>query len=148
MVREVKEDMLSEALDMVRKTFDEDLAPGYTEEGRQTFYSFLEAIADGSAGDVKLWYYMLDDIVAGVFAIRGGSHIALCFTDKAYRRKGIGKELFETVKTILMAQLKQEMTVNADVGAADFYRSLGFCQTAAEQTENGISYIPMSYRIM
>lgn len=80
----------------------------------------------------------------GVIATRSqGSHIALFFVDGQYHRQGIGRRLFEAVLENSGAEV---ITVNSAPFATEVYHKLGFIDTGAERTDDGIRYTPMKYQ--
>lgn len=126
------------ALDLVWKVFLEYEAPDYTQEGIDEFY---KSIHDESYLSVLSAYgAFLNDELVGVIATRnGGKHIALFFVNGKYHRQGIGKQLFQTVRT-------DKMTVNSSPYAVPIYSKLGFEAVNTEQVVNGLRFTPMELR--
>ncbi len=148
---EIEEQQLAAALSLVLDVFLEFEAPEYCEEGVAEFkrYIELDAIREKlDTDELQMWVCLLDSIVTGVIALRPPCHVSLLFVDKRYHRQGIARALFEH----MLAHVKEnteftEITVNSSPYAAGFYRRMGFADTDAEQTVNGIRFIPMKRNI-
>jgi predicted GNAT family N-acyltransferase len=152
-IKEVSKNDLKQALDLVNNVFSEFVAVDYSEQGNCTFQNYLETkydevSADMQTGSKKLWGHYQDSKIIGVIATRDISHIALMFVDKQYHRKGIARQLFDTV----LAELKNKadithITVNSSPYAAKVYERLGFKKTDEQQEKDGIIYVPMAYSL-
>lgn len=73
------------------------------------------------------------------------SHISLLFVKKAYHRKGIAKELVNTIKDLCKNQGTNSITVNSSPYAVDVYRRLGFKNTDSEKILCKIRFTQMIY---
>ena len=82
------------------------------------------------------------DSLVGTLCMREPQHIGGFFVKSDYHRKGIGRDLFHTMRRDYD---KQEFTVNSSPYAVEVYRHLGFEEMDQEQTVNGIRFIPMKY---
>lgn len=132
-----------EALSLVWDVFLEFEAPEYSEAGVNEFYKSIHD--EAYLQQLCMYGAFLDDKLAGVIATRNeGSHIALFFVDGKLHRQGIGRELFEVVKSSCNSD---KMTVNSSPYAVSVYAKLGFCQTDKEQVENGVRFTPMELRL-
>lgn len=139
-IRKIGETEREAAVHLIDSVFMRFEAPDYSSEGVQTFYQsalnneeFLRRLTMYGAYE--------NDTLVGVIATRsGGSHIAFFFVDGAYHRQGIGKKLFLRA---LADCPTNTLSVHSSPYAAEVYHRLGFVDTAAEQTENGIRYTPM-----
>ena len=150
MIKEVDKNDLKQALDLVNEVFSEFVAVDYSEQGNKTFEDYLKIKYDEMSSDIetghkKLWGYYQNDEIIGVIATRDISHIALMFVDKRHHRKGIARQLLNTV----LAEIKDNanttrMTVNSSPYAAPAYERLGFVKTDEQQEKDGIIYIPMA----
>ena len=83
------------------------------------------------------------DSLIGTLSMREPQHIGGFFVKSDYHRKGIGRDLFNTMRRDYD---KQEFTVNSSPYAVEIYRHLGFEVMDQEQTVNGIRFTPMKYR--
>ena len=150
MIKEVDKNDLKEALDLVNEVFTEFVAVDYSEQGNKTFDDYLKIKYDEMSSDIetghkKLWGYYQNDEIIGVIATRDISHIALMFVDKRHHRKGIARQLLNTV----LAEIKDnanitQMTVNSSPYAVEAYERLGFAKTDEQQEKDGIIYVPMA----
>ena len=150
MIKVVDKTDLKQALDLVNEVFTEFVAVDYSEQGNKTFEDYLKIKYDEMSSDIetghkKLWGYYQNDEIIGVIATRDISHIALMFVDKRHHRKGIARQLLNTV----LAEIKDnanttQMTVNSSPYAVEAYERLGFVKTDEQQEKDGIIYIPMA----
>jgi GNAT superfamily N-acetyltransferase len=70
----------------------------------------------------------LDGRVIGVVEVRSTGRVAelaKLFVEPAKLRTGVGRTLFEWAKTAAIALGANVLTIDADPGAADFYRRMG-----------------------
>ena len=142
LVREIKREEIEKALCLVWKVFQEYEAPDYTKEGVEEFY---KSIHDESYLSRLCWYgaFVQSELV-GVIATRNeGTHIALFFVNGKYHRQGIGKQLFQTIKS---KNNENKMTVNSSPYAVSIYHKLGFKDTDIEQAVNGLRFTPMELK--
>lgn len=141
-IREIKENETEEALNLVWKVFQEYEAPDYTKEGVNEFYKSIHD--EKYLSMLSLYGAFVQNKLIGVIATRNnGTHIALFFVDGKYHRKGIGKQLFQTV---LKKCNSDKMTVNSSPYAVSIYHKLGFQDIDTEQVVNGLRFTPMEFR--
>lgn len=140
---------LKNALDLVWTVFEEFEAPEYSEEGIEEFRKFIQytyIVEKFDKGELCFWGCMDGDDLTGVIATRGMSHISLLFVKKEYHRRGMARELFQTVKERCEnLNSISRITVNSSPYAVEIYHRLGFVDTGIEQTVNGIRFTPMEY---
>lgn len=138
-VRELRKDEYDAALVLAWEVFQTFEAPDYAPQGGETFYTAIHD-PDYLAG-LRIYGGFKDGTLIGILATRGdGSHIALFFVRDVYHRQGIGRQLFHRA---CQDNPSGQVTVNSSPYALEVYRHLGFCQTAVEQTADGIRYTPM-----
>ena len=135
-IRQLKKEETEDALALVLRVFLRFEAPDYTDEG---VGEFRKTLLDKSYLDaLTLYGAFCGKELIGVIATRNaGKHIALFFVDENYQRRGVGRRLFEAVRT-------EKMTVNSSPFAVPVYQRLGFTATAPEQTVNGLRFTPMA----
>lgn len=151
-IRNVKIDEFDSAISLVLKVFMEFEAPEYSDEGVETFRSFVlseeyrQEFIEGQRLFLGCFY---KNILVGIIAMRDISHICLLFVDKNFHRRGIATSLFYRVLEILKEANEEieEITVNSSPYGAGFYHSVGFVDKEGVQTRDGITYLPMVYRI-
>ena len=146
--REIKQEELSETLDLVRKVFDEFEAPYYSEEGVASFYAFIdmdnmsEQYTNGS-----LYFYgcFVDNILVGMIAVKDFVHISLLFVDKQYHKQGIARNLFDHIIQVCREKnpCLKVITVNSSPYAVEVYHKFGFFDVSSEQVVDGIRFTPM-----
>ena len=129
-------DETQSALQLVWEVFQEFESPDYTQEGINEFYKSIHD--ENYISMLTMYGAFLSGELVGVIATRNnGRHIALFFVDGKYHRQGIGKQLFEAVRT-------DKMTVNSSPYAVGIYRKLGFKAVDDEQSVNGLRFTPMT----
>ncbi len=129
-------DETQSALQLVWEVFQEFESPDYTQEGINEFYKSIHD--ENYISMLTMYGAFLNGELVGVIATRNnGRHIALFFVDGKYHRQGIGKQLFEAVRT-------DKMTVNSSPYAVGIYRKLGFKAVDEEQSVNGLRFTPMT----
>ena len=134
-IRELAKEENGTALDLAWEVFLEFEAPDYAPEGAQAFYASIHA--PDYLAQLRICGAFEGSALIGMLAARsGGAHIALFFVRGAYHRQGVGRQLF--LRTCGENPTGQ-MTVNSSPYAVEVYRRLGFCETDAEQTTDGIS---------
>ena len=138
-IRPLVEEEIGAALDLAWEVFKEFEAPDYAPQGAKAFYASIHAPA--YLAQLRIYGAFAGDALLGILATRSsGTHIALFFVRGAYHRQGVGKQLFLRA---CQESPAEQMTVNSSPYAVEIYRRLGFCETDAEQTLDGIRYTPM-----
>lgn len=123
------------ALNLVWEVFLEYEAPDYTQEGVDEFYKSIHD--ENYLSMLSVYGAFSSGKMIGVIATRNnGKHIALFFVDGKYHQQGIGKQLFQAVRT-------DKMTVNSSPYAVAVYRKLGFEAVNTEQVITGLRFTPM-----
>jgi GNAT superfamily N-acetyltransferase len=140
-IEKINAENREKALTLVLSVFMQYEAPDYSENGIQTFTSFMNN--KESITKLEMYGAFMNGEIAGVIATRScGNHIALLFVDGKYHRQGIGRKLFETV---VKESTGDKITVNSSPYAVDVYKKLGFIPDSDEQLADGIRYTPMTY---
>lgn len=135
------------ASQLVCKVFDENVAPGFTEQGCSEFklYAAPEAMRGRIVEGAIVLAARYNDKLVGIAEIRSSQHLGLLFVDSAAQGKGIGKELIEMVFENCRKAGTNEVTVNSSPNSRTFYKSCGFVAQDEEQLINGIRFVPMTY---
>lgn len=137
-IKILDEKEIENALSLVWKVFSEYEAPDYTQDGVNEFYNSIHD--ENYLSTLSVYGAFTDGELVGVIATRNeGKHIALFFVDGKYHRQGIGKKLFQTVRT-------DKMTVNSSPYAVPIYTKLGFAVVNSEQLVNGLRFTPMKLK--
>lgn len=133
---------------LVREVFGEFIAPGYSEEGIETFRQLSQAdeikkaVESGRFLIICCWD---SENLVGIISMRDNRHINFLFVKKQYHRRGIAKELYKRalMKCEEINPGISEITVNSSPYAVDIYRRLGFTAVGEQTTRDGITYTPM-----
>lgn len=140
------------AIELVWTVFDEFEGPDYAPEGVEEFRKSVncETVTQMvSRGEMRLWGCYVYGQLAGVIATRGDAHISLLFVRKENHRQGIARKLFEIVlEECRKNDTVSRITVNSSPYAVEVYHRLGFVDTDAEKTINGIRFTPMEFVII
>ena len=149
MIKEIENKDLKRAIDLVNNIFSEFVASEYSEKGRNTFENYLknkyeEVSAGLKTGRKKMWAYYENEEILGVISTRNVTHISLMFVDKNHHKKGIARQLLNTVLEEIKTNTGEtQITVNSSPYAVEVYEHLGFIKSAEKQEKDGIIFIPM-----
>lgn len=153
-IRKIKPEEVSAALDMVLEVFMEFEAPEYPPEGVATFRRDVMEnetfIKDCKAGICPFYGAFDGEKIIGVIGMRKSrTHINLLFVRKEYHRMGIASAMFRRLLTERLRENPElpEITVNSSPYGRDFYLRVGFMPLSDELQTNGIRYIPMKYTV-
>ena len=132
-----------EVCNLVARSFNEFIAPEFSEEGVEEFFKYANPRAFKKRIDLGYLAMVseIDGNLAGMIEVRGSSHISMLYVDKLYHRRGVAKGLIKEAAKSL--ELSSEITVNSSRYAVPFYESLGFIQFENEKTIYGVTHIPM-----
>lgn len=146
-IRMVGPEELDRAFALIWDVFKQFVAPDYTQEGVDYFYSRFvagQAFREGFLNHTQTMYGSFDgDRLVGVLAISENHHVSCVFVDGAYHRKGIAAKLFSRVISERKEQGAEQIRLNASPYAVPFYHALGFQDTGTEAVHHGIRYTPM-----
>lgn len=133
---------------LVARSFNEFIAPGFPEEGIEEFFKYANprSLGKRSEGSHFVLVAEIEGIIAGMVEVREVRHISMLFVDKAHHGKGIGRELVRlAIERIMSEQPSSEnVTVYSSRFAVPFYERLGFTKTSEEKTIYGVVHIPMA----
>lgn len=139
MIRKLQKDEYRQVADLSLEVFMQTGKDDFDDEGLETFKSFI--YCDGLMDELVVYGAFEENVLTGILATkRSGTHISLFFIHDGYRKKGIGRKLFDYA---IQNNPVSEMTVNSSTYAVGIYRSFGFEQTSELQETNGLKYIPM-----
>lgn len=128
---------------LVAITFNEFIAPEFSEEGVEEFFKYANPHAFKKRMESG-YLSMVSETngkLAGMIEIKGNSHISMLYVDKTFHRRGIARRLIKNSMHILGAS--SDITVNSSRYAVPFYESLGFIQFEEEKTIYGVIHVPM-----
>lgn len=86
---------INQALELIRKVFDECDKEDYEDMGILSFYHFIrrEQIEERvKSGEMVFFGAYEESELVGVIAMREGFHVSLLFVEKKRQRQGIGKK--------------------------------------------------------
>ena len=127
-----------QAISLIWSTFLEFEAPDYSEQGVNTFHDFI--FNEDIFENIEFFGAFEDNDLRGVIASRNErKHICCFFVPAIHQRHGIGKQLWEYLKTSSDAST---ITVNSSPFAIPVYHKLGFKDTNVEQLTDGMRYTP------
>lgn len=152
-IRRLSAEEVPAAMELALDTFLRFEAPDYGPEGveafRRTVIENEEFLSKCRSGENRLWGAFDGETLAGLYGMRGKSHICLVFTHHAYHRKGIATALFHRVITDVRKENPdvKTITLNSSPYGKPFYLHTGFRATEAEKTIDGIRFTPMEYML-
>jgi GNAT superfamily N-acetyltransferase len=133
---------------LIRKVYDEFVAPDYSMDGNTFFYDFIKPenfINRYQSNNNIILIAEMNGVKVGMIELRDENHIALMFVDKAYQKKGVAKALFnEALKRCLARNDKvNKIEVHASPYSISIYERLGFAKVSGIKENHGIKYFPM-----
>ena len=140
-----------EVCNLVARSFNEFIAPGFSEQGVEEFFRYVNPRALH-----RRWrkgYHVLvaedEGVIVGVVEVKKRRHISMLYVEKSYHHRGIASELINrAIEHILSKAPKtREVTVNSSPYAAPFYERMGFRSTEGEKVIHGILHVPMVLRL-
>lgn len=142
-------DEWQDAMGLAWRVFLKFVAPGYCEEGINSFRDF---VTDNTlyrmftTGSYHLFGAFDAGRLIGMITLRGEQHISLLFVDEKYQHRGVGASLIDVAGQFIGRRPGgSRMTVNAAPDAVGFYHRVGFLDTDTEQFADGIRYVPMQF---
>ncbi len=137
-----------EVCNLVARSFNEFIAPEFSEAGIEEFYRYVNPRALHRRWRAGYHVIVAEDegMIVGVVEVKKRRHISMLYVEKAYHRKGIASELLNrALDYILSAAPKtKEVTVNSSKYARAFYEREGFRKTEDEKVIHGILHTPMT----
>ena len=143
MIRKLTQEEYNNAADLSYQVYMECGRNDFTQEGIETFKSFVYDTSLMNALDI---YGAFDKhLLIGIIGVhREKQHISLFFVLPHYHRQGIGKSLFYYVMSDCNFTY---ITVHSSTYAETFYASLGFKKVGKKELNKGIVSIPMERNI-
>ena len=137
-----------EVCNLVARSFNEFIAPGFSDDGVEEFFKYVNprALHKRSREGYHVIVAEHDGKIVGVAEVKKRRHISMLYVDKAHHRKGIAKELLKRALEYIIssAPKTKEVTVNSSQYAVAFYESAGFRKTDEETVIHGILHTPMA----
>jgi GNAT superfamily N-acetyltransferase len=114
--------------------------------GAEDFFKTIspEAIAGYVASTQFTYFKAVENVtLAGVVAVRDGSHLYHLFVDAAFQRQGLSRQLWEHARAAVQEINPGYFTVNATPYAQPVYERFGFVATGPRVETKGIAFVPM-----
>lgn len=126
---------------LIEEVFLEFIAPTLSNQGIESFYNIISNKKFMNSLDT--FGYFIDDKLQGLISMNNNmKHISFFFVRKEFKNSGIGKKLWEYVKSNTKNEI---ITVKSSPYAIKIYKKLGFYETDKEQIKDGIIYTPMQF---
>ena len=146
---------------LVERVFDEFVAPDFAPEGIEEFRKFAnpQSLADRTRAGSTVLLALRGDEIVGMIEIGSTPQVGTCDSTSrcghismlfvSQRGQGIARELVRRAVDRMTAANADvaEITVHSSLYAQPVYERLGFQRTGETRTENGITYLPMSYHV-
>jgi GNAT superfamily N-acetyltransferase len=117
--------------------------------GAEQFFASMtpEAIAGYiSRPDFIYRKAIVDDKLAGVIALQGGSHLFHLFVAPEFQRRSVAAGLWRSARAAAVALGNNgAITVNSSLSAVPVYQRFGFHPTGEKVELHGIAFIPMQW---
>ncbi|MEO6626612.1 MAG: GNAT family N-acetyltransferase [Burkholderiaceae bacterium] len=114
--------------------------------GAERFLEFVTPQAIRAYVELPSFRYvvaMADDCLAGVVAIRNGTHLHHLFVQPQWQRRGLGRRLWAHARQSLVNVHAGALTVNSSANAVPVYQAFGFQESGPRVEEHGVAFIPM-----
>jgi len=141
-----------EVSNLVARSFNEFIAPGFSEEGVEEFFKYANhraLLKRSEAGDHFVIAAEREGVIVGMIEIKKRRHVSMLFVDKSFHRKGMASELLRLAIEDIRScdQIPYKITVNSSPFAVSFYERAGFKPTSEPKTIYGIVHIPMALEL-
>ena len=140
-IRAIGPEGLEAAQALVWESFLRFVAPGYAQEGVDSFRQLI--FSQEFIEKTVFWGAYEAEELAGVIAMnRKGDHVNLFFVKEAFQRRGVGRTLWEWT---LERSGSPVIRLKASPYGVPVYLRLGFEAAGGEQIRDGIRYTPMEF---
>jgi GNAT superfamily N-acetyltransferase len=137
----------AEAVASLIASFHSELTDDPSGAGADEFFASVSVQAEREYLASQRYRYLLaysDSQLAGVIAIRDGSHLFHLFVERSHQRQGIARRLWERALEELCAPGSDGgVTVNSSLPAVPVYQAFGFVPAGSIKSMHGISFLPM-----
>lgn len=138
-VRELKQEEIEAARELIFETFSRFVAPDCTAEGIECFRKFL--YGDRILLTATFYGVFEADALQGALVYqKDRGHICAFFVRDGLQGKGYGGTL---MRWFLQNIAEGDVTVNASAYGVPVYERFAFTATDAKQCKNGMSFTPM-----
>ena len=137
----------AEAIARLIDSFQSELTDDPSGAGAESYLATVSVDAEREYLSSPRYRYLLayeGPQLAGVIAIRDGSHLFHLFVARTHQRQGLARALWEQALHELGPSENQgAFTVNSSLVAVPVYRALGFVPAGEITRLHGISFLPM-----
>ena len=137
--------------ELVVRTFDRFVAPGYSIQGVEEFLKYanpqrLSERIENNHFSLAAW---LQSLVVGMIEVRDCRHVSMFFVDQKYQGQGIGKKLHQHALEICLQHNPdlECISVFSSPYAVPIYERLGFETSGLDQYQSGMHFIPMVLKL-
>lgn len=81
--------------------------------------------------------------IIAIAAYKKPAHLIHFFVDQHYQRQGIGRQIWDFIKTDAKKQIITKFTVDSSCNAQKVYEAFGFVQTEPVTEQSGLRFVPM-----
>jgi len=144
-IRKLEKKDAPEVQKLIMKGFMKFVAPTLKKGGVEEFskYNNLEKLYERLEDPERILYIAEEKYkIIGYIEARN-FHMSLFFVDEKWMKKGIGKQLYKKVETIIKQKGYKYIKVNSALSAIPVYTKFGFKKITGIQEKNGVVYQPM-----
>lgn len=143
-IRMVGPEKRAEAVTLVRNVYTKFVASNYTDQSRRKFEKQLLDEAYLSSLQVHAAY--VDNRMTGVIATKNnGQEIVLFYIEERYQRKGIGKQL---IQSVMRKTTSNKIAADAPPCAVEAFLHMGFEPYGEAKDIDGVSYISLQREVL
>jgi GNAT superfamily N-acetyltransferase len=147
-IRPFQPDDARAASALIRRVFDEMVAPDFGPEGVAQMHAFIDPEALAGRATVLTTLVALDGPqIVGVIQMRDVAHVSLLFVHPLHMGQGIATALMNRVERICRAEGGAFMTVHSSLNAQGFYQRLRYQALGEPERLHGFVYAPMLKRL-
>jgi len=137
----------AEAIASLIATFQSELTDDPGGAGAEEFLASVSLQAEREYLASERYRYLLaysDSHLAGLIAIRDGSHLFHLFVERSHQGQGLARRLWDrALRELCTPGSDGGFTVNASLPAVPVYRAFGFVSAGSIKSIHGISFLPM-----
>jgi GNAT superfamily N-acetyltransferase len=141
---------LNEAINLIKKVFEEYEHFDYTKEGINNFYKEIKKeslIKKINNENLKLIGTFIEERLTGVLGYID-NRITLFYVDYDYQGLGMGKALLQYYLEDAKLSGIRQIVVNSTLLVKEIFEKYGFFVTGETVKEKGMTYIPMAYNLL
>ena len=149
-VRRIDLVQLNEAINLIKKVFEEYEHFDYTKEGINNFYKEIKKeslIKKINNENLKLIGTFIEERLTGVLGYID-NRITLFYVDYDYQGLGMGKALLQYYLEDAKLSGIRQIVVNSTLLVKEIFEKYGFFVTGETVKEKGMTYIPMAYNLL